>query len=147
LTAQNTRGVLDVHVPPVPFLRAQLDAVADDIVIDAVKIGMLANTEVVLAVTDWVRRVRPPIVVVDPVMVSTSGDRLLDVSTESALGDLFAHADLLTPNLLELAALTGAAPIDNWSDAVERGKQLASSVGAAVLVKGGHLPGDDTPDA
>lgn len=147
LTAQNTRGVHDVHVPPVDFLCTQLDSLADDIVIDAVKIGMLATTEVIHAVTAWVNRVHPPIVVVDPVMVSTSGDRLLDANTESALRDLFAHADLITPNLLELAALTGAAPIENWSDAVERGKQLASSVGAAVLVKGGHLPGDDTPDA
>lgn len=147
LTAQNTRGVRGVHVPPTDFLRAQLDAVADDIDIDAVKIGMLANAEVIRAVTEWVARVRPPVVVVDPVMVSTNGDRLLDADTESALQELLRLADLITPNLAELAVLTGAAPIDTWADALALGTQLASSVGTAVLVKGGHLPGDETPDA
>ncbi len=147
LTAQNTRSVRGVHVPPTDFLRAQLDAVADDIDIDAVKIGMLANAEVVGVVADWVARVRPPIVVVDPVMVSTAGDRLLEADTESGLRGLLAQADLITPNLLELAALTGTAAIDSWSDALELGRRLASSTGTAVLVKGGHLPGDETPDA
>lgn len=147
LTAQNTRGVRDVYVPPVDFLRAQLDAISDDIDIDGVKIGMLANAEVIHTVVDWLQRVRPPIVVVDPVMVSTSGDRLLGADTDSALRELLAHADLITPNLVELAVLTGTGIIDNWSDAVERGKQLASAVGSALLVKGGHLPGDETPDA
>ena len=147
LTAQSTRGVRGVHVPPAVFLRAQLDTVADDIDIDAVKIGMLANAEVIRVVTEWVVRVRPPIVVVDPVMVSTNGDRLLDADTETALHELLRLADLITPNLAELAALTGTATISSWTEALKLGKQLASSVGTAVLVKGGHLPGDETPDA
>ncbi|MDA4895554.1 thiamine phosphate synthase, partial [Streptomyces sp. MS2A] len=88
LTAQNTRGVRGVHVPDPDFLRAQLDAIADDIEVDAVKIGMLATSEVIETVGDWLAQARPPVVVVDPVMVATSGDRLLDARTERALTEL-----------------------------------------------------------
>ncbi|WP_258546475.1 bifunctional hydroxymethylpyrimidine kinase/phosphomethylpyrimidine kinase, partial [Microbacterium sp. H6] len=113
LTAQNTQGVRAVHVPPVDFLRAQLDAVSDDIVIDAVKIGMLADAEVIRAVGAWLDRVRPPVVVLDPVMVATSGDRLLDPEAERALHGLLARATLVTPNLAELAVLAGRE-IADW---------------------------------
>lgn len=75
LVAQNTHGVRSVHVPDPAFLREQLDAVSDDVVVDAVKIGMLGTAEVVRTVTAWLREHRPPVVVVDPVMVATSGDR------------------------------------------------------------------------
>ncbi|WP_243232643.1 bifunctional hydroxymethylpyrimidine kinase/phosphomethylpyrimidine kinase [Microbacterium sp. CIAB417] len=146
LTAQNTRGVRGVHVPPVGFLREQLDAVSDDIMVDAVKIGMLANAEVISAVTAWLREVRPPIVVVDPVMVSTSGDRLLDREAEQGLEDLLRHADVVTPNLAELAVLAGRS-IDGWDDALAAAEAVSARIGAAVLVKGGHLDGDDAPDA
>jgi hydroxymethylpyrimidine/phosphomethylpyrimidine kinase len=77
LTVQNTRGVQGVHVPPAAFLRQQLDAVSDDITIDAVKIGMLGNAEVIDTVRSWLEEARPAVVVLDPVMVATSGDRLL----------------------------------------------------------------------
>ncbi len=146
LTAQNTRGVRAVHVPPVEFLRAQLDAVSDDIVIDAVKIGMLADADVIRAVGAWLDAVRPPVVVLDPVMVATSGDRLLDPDAERALRDLLTLSTLVTPNLAELAVLAGR-DITDWNDAISAAEQFSAEVGAAVLVKGGHLPGDEAPDA
>ncbi|MFC5434107.1 bifunctional hydroxymethylpyrimidine kinase/phosphomethylpyrimidine kinase [Microbacterium suwonense] len=146
LTAQNTRGVRGVHVPPADFLRAQLDAVADDIEIDAVKIGMLADAEVIRTVGDWLAARRPDTVVLDPVMVSTSGDRLLDSDAEAALLDLASHADLLTPNLDELAVLSGCR-VGDWPEALAAAQQVAARTGALVLAKGGHLAGDQTPDA
>ncbi|WP_067200930.1 bifunctional hydroxymethylpyrimidine kinase/phosphomethylpyrimidine kinase [Microbacterium sp. XT11] len=146
LTAQNTRGVRGVHVPPAEFVRAQLDAISDDIVVDAVKIGMLAEAGVVREVAAWIDRTRPPIVVVDPVMVATSGDRLLDADAERALGELLSRADVITPNLEELAVLAGHG-VDGWSQALAAASDVSASTGAAVLVKGGHLPGADVPDA
>ncbi len=146
LTAQNTRGVRAVHVPPADFLRAQLDALSDDIVIDAVKIGMLADAEVIRAVGEWLEAVRPPIVVLDPVMVATSGDRLLAPDAERALRELLSRATLVTPNLAELTVLSGREIVD-WNDAISAAEELSAEVGAAILVKGGHLTGDDAPDA
>ncbi|MGX1934976.1 bifunctional hydroxymethylpyrimidine kinase/phosphomethylpyrimidine kinase [Microbacterium resistens] len=147
LTAQNTRGVRGVHVPDPVFLRAQLDAIADDIEIDAVKIGMLATSEVIETVGDWLAQSRPPAVVVDPVMVATSGDRLLDARAERALTELLRRADLITPNLAELAVLTGEPTAPTWTEALAQAGRLSATLGVAVLVKGGHLPGADAPDA
>lgn len=146
LTAQNTKSVRVVHVPPADFLRAQLDAVSDDVVIDAVKIGMLADADVIRTVGAWLDAVRPPIVVLDPVMVATSGDRLLDPEAERALRELLGHATLVTPNLAELAVLTGRE-ISDWEDALSAANDLSDEISAAVLVKGGHLTGDEAPDA
>ncbi|MGW8481501.1 bifunctional hydroxymethylpyrimidine kinase/phosphomethylpyrimidine kinase [Microbacterium sp. NPDC055903] len=146
LTVQNTRGVRDVHVPPAAFLTAQLEALADDILIDAVKVGMLADADVIGAVSAWLARTRPPVVVVDPVMVATSGDRLLAPDAESALRALLGQAHLVTPNLAELAVLAGRA-IDGWSDALVAAQELSTEIGAAVLVKGGHREGTDATDA
>lgn len=147
LTVQNTQGVHAVHVPPAHFLRAQLDALTDDIDIDAVKIGMLASAEIIRTVIAWLDDARPPIVVVDPVMVATSGDRLLEPDAESALRELLRRADLVTPNMLELAVLADAAVADSWSAAITDAERLSTAIGAAVLVKGGHLGGDQSPDA
>ena len=147
LVAQNTRGVRSVHLPPVAFLTEQLDAVSDDVEIDAVKIGMLGTSEVIAAVTAWLDRVRPPVVVLDPVMVATSGDRLLDAEAERALRELTARASLVTPNLPELAILVGEPRAETWAEALAQGERLARSRGVRVLVKGGHLPGRDCPDA
>ncbi|PRI12407.1 bifunctional hydroxymethylpyrimidine kinase/phosphomethylpyrimidine kinase [Leucobacter massiliensis] len=153
LVAQNTRGVRAVHVPPIPFLTAQLDAVSDDVRIDAVKIGMLANAEVIGAVAAWLRRVRPPLVVLDPVMIAASGDALLDPEAVTALRGLIPQAGLITPNLPELAVLAGAAgagaagPADTWEAALEQARLVASAHGVRVLAKAGHLPGERTPDA
>ncbi|MGB3732635.1 bifunctional hydroxymethylpyrimidine kinase/phosphomethylpyrimidine kinase [Microbacterium sp.] len=147
LTAQNTRGVRDVHVPPASFLRVQLEALSDDVVIDAVKIGMLANAEVIRTVADWLRAHRPATVVLDPVMVATSGDRLLDADAEQALRELLPLADAITPNLPELAVLAGEDLAADWPAALAQAQRLASSIGALVLAKGGHLDAHDAPDA
>ncbi|WP_203582050.1 bifunctional hydroxymethylpyrimidine kinase/phosphomethylpyrimidine kinase [Microbacterium hibisci] len=147
LVAQNTRGVREVHVPPVAFLTAQLDAVSDDVDIDAVKIGMLQSAEIIAAVREWLARARPPVTVLDPVMVATSGDRLLDPAAESALRGLCSDADLVTPNLAELAVLTGRAPAGTWTQALDDARSLARETGTTVLLKGGHLDGADCPDA
>ncbi|MBO9626084.1 MAG: bifunctional hydroxymethylpyrimidine kinase/phosphomethylpyrimidine kinase [Microbacterium sp.] len=146
LTAQNTRGVRAVHVPPAEFLSAQLDAISDDIVVDAVKVGMLATGDVIRAVAAWLDRVRPPVVVIDPVMVATSGDRLLDAEAELELRGLLGVADVITPNLGELAVLVGRE-IEDWDDAIAAATVLSAEMGAAVLVKGGHLGGAEAPDA
>lgn len=147
LVAQNTRGVRRVHVPPPTFLTEQLDAVSDDVRIDAVKIGMLADAGVIDAVSRWLQRVRPPIVVLDPVMVATSGDRLLDGDAERSLRDLAAYADLITPNVPELAVLAGAAEPANWPGVLAQAEQVSRQNGSIVLAKGGHLPGDEVTDA
>lgn len=147
LTAQNTRGVTGVHTPPVAFLRQQLDAVAGDVVIDAVKIGMLGSGAVARCVAEWLDDVRPPGVVLDPVMVATSGARLLDDDAVRAVLDLARRASLVTPNIAELAVLAGADEAASWSEALEQGRALATRLGTRVLVKGGHLPGDRCPDA
>ncbi|MET3811620.1 hydroxymethylpyrimidine/phosphomethylpyrimidine kinase [Arthrobacter sp. UYEF3] len=146
LTAQNTQGVRAVHVPPASFLTAQLDAISDDIVIDAVKIGMLGDAAVIDAVRAWLEKVRPAVVVLDPVMVSTSGDRLLPESAEAALHDLLPLADLITPNLAELAMLLGEPAAADWPAALAQGKRLAALTGTTVLVKGGHLPDNRADD-
>ncbi|MDI6943977.1 bifunctional hydroxymethylpyrimidine kinase/phosphomethylpyrimidine kinase [Microbacterium barkeri] len=148
LTAQSTQGVSGVHVPPASFLREQLDALAADIRIDAVKIGMLGTAEIVAVVANWLRGLdtRPP-VVLDPVMIATSGDRLIDVEAERALHDLLSLADVVTPNLPELAVLTGVAAIGSWTDALAQAAALARRHGVLVLAKGGHLDGPACPDA
>ncbi|MER7796645.1 bifunctional hydroxymethylpyrimidine kinase/phosphomethylpyrimidine kinase [Microbacterium sp. NPDC096154] len=153
LTAQSTQGVSGVHVPPASFLRAQLDALSADIRIDAVKLGMLPTAEVIDAVAEWLDGLpaRPP-VVLDPVMVATSGDRLIDEAAEAALGRLIGRADVVTPNLPELAVLLGEPTAASWGDALDQARRLARAHGSEgrrllVLAKGGHLAGDDTPDA
>ena len=147
LTAQNTRGVRAVHVPPAEFLTAQLDAISDDISIDAVKIGMLGDSAVIAAVRRWLGKSRPAVVVLDPVMVATSGDRLLQEAAEAELHELLPLADLITPNLAELAMLLNEPIADDWEAALVQGKRLAAQAGTTVLVKGGHLDGGECPDA
>lgn len=148
VVAQNTTGVRAIHTPPPEMLRAQLEAVSDDVVIDAVKLGMLGDEATVRTVQDWLGAHRPPMVVIDPVMVATAGGSLLQTSALPAITELLGSADLVTPNLPELAALLGGAPpARSWPAALEQGRELARRLDTAVLVKGGHLPGDRTPDA
>lgn len=147
LTAQNTQGVRAVHIPPVEFLSAQLDAVAADITIDAVKIGMLSTAEVMNAVALWLARTQPPVVVLDPVMVATSGDTLMAPAALEALFELITLSHLVTPNIPELAVLLGEPEAASWPEAVRQGKELAATYQVLVLVKGGHLPGEQCPDA
>ncbi|MDF2443392.1 MAG: hydroxymethylpyrimidine/phosphomethylpyrimidine kinase [Subtercola sp.] len=149
LVAQNTHGVRSVHTPPRAFLREQLDAVSDDVEIDAVKIGMLGDAATIAVVREWLERVSPVIVVLDPVMISTSGHRLLDAEAEEALRELLPLADVVTPNIPELAALAGSgtAPAGTWPELLAQGLDLAGSSGTIVLAKGGHLGGAASPDA
>ncbi|BCJ35672.1 hypothetical protein Athai_31750 [Actinocatenispora thailandica] len=147
LVAQNTRGVRGVHVPPRGFLAEQLAAVSDDVEIDAVKIGMLADGAAIEAVSHWLRSCRPPVVVLDPVMVATSGDRLLDAGAERALRGLIGQADLVTPNIPELAVLAGSAPATDWGGATTQALDVSRRFGVLVLAKGGHLPGGTVRDA
>lgn len=145
LTAQHTRGVTAVHVPDTGFLRAQIDACFDDFSIGAVKLGMLANAEVIHAVADALEQHRPPHVVLDPVMVSTSGARLLERSALDALRTrLIPTATLITPNLPEAELLIGRAVAD--LDAMHAAIDTLLGLGAgAVLLKGGHLPAVASP--
>lgn len=147
LVAQNTQGVRGVHTPPVGFLTTQLDAVSDDVTIDAVKIGMLGSVTAAAEVAAWIARVRPPVIVLDPVMVATSGDRLLEPDAEDAVRELLAHVDVVTPNRPELAVLLGEPVAATWEEALDQGRRLSVRSGVTVLVKGGHFPGDIVRDA
>ncbi|WP_251150785.1 bifunctional hydroxymethylpyrimidine kinase/phosphomethylpyrimidine kinase [Cellulosimicrobium sp. Marseille-Q4280] len=156
LVAQNTHGVRSVHVPGAAFLREQLDAVSDDVEIDAVKIGMVADAANAREIGAWLdvlgasRRDRggvAPYVVLDPVMVATSGHRLLDAGAEQGVRDLATRADVVTPNLPELAVLAGTPVAATWDEALVQARAFAAASGTAVLLKGGHLTGATSPDA
>lgn len=139
LTAQHTRGVTAVHVPPVAFLRAQIDACFDDFRIGAVKIGMLATADVIHAVADALEQHNPPAIVLDPVMVATSGARLLaDDALDALRTRLLPLATLLTPNIPEAEVLLGRV-IAEANAADEALLQLRDIGARAVLLKGGHL--------
>jgi hydroxymethylpyrimidine/phosphomethylpyrimidine kinase len=147
LVAQNTQGVQSVHTPPLSFLEEQLGAVSSDVVIDAVKIGMLGSADVVRVVKTWIEKTKPPVVVLDPVMIASSGDRLLDSDAEEAVRDLVRSADLVTPNLPELAVLVNQPVATSWAAAKDQAVSLSDAAGVVVLLKGGHLDGAEAPDA
>ena len=137
LTAQHTRGVTAVHVPDLGFLRAQLDACFDDFRIGAVKIGMLANAAVIDCVADALERHAPPHVVLDPVMVATSGAKLLEDAALQALRTrLIPLASIITPNIPEAELLLGHS-IPSASDADTALGEFVDGLGVrAVLLKG-----------
>lgn len=140
LTAQHTRGVTAVHVPPVDFLRAQIDACFDDFDVRVVKLGMLADASVIGAVVEAITLHRPAAVVLDPVMVATSGARLLDPAALDALRSrLLPLATLVTPNIPEAELLLDMR-IEDEAAASEAGAALLRLGARAALVKGGHLP-------
>lgn len=142
LTAQNTRGVRGVHVVPADFVARQLEVLLEDVAVHATKIGMLGDVDVVRAVTAVVARGGAGPVVLDPVMVATSGDRLLSPEAVAALrDDLLPLADLVTPNVAEAAVLLGADPARGVQEAVDQAEELLRRSGTAVLLKGGHLTG------
>ncbi|WP_254546363.1 bifunctional hydroxymethylpyrimidine kinase/phosphomethylpyrimidine kinase [Halomarina pelagica] len=144
-TAQNTRGVTGVHVLPLEHVEAQLDAVLSDFEIGAAKTGMLATAEVVETVADYAADFDFPLVV-DPVMVATSGDRLLAEAAEAAYEALIAEAAVVTPNADEVEVLVGERP-ETAADAREAGEALLDLGADAALVKGGHLDtGDEVVD-
>lgn len=146
ITAQNTQGVRSIHGIPPAMLRDQIDAVVEDIGVDAVKIGMLHAPEIACVVADAIRRHALPHVVLDPVMVATSGDRLIALDTVAVLVEaLFPLAAVVTPNLDEAGMLLGRGVADEA--AMEAAAQDLLGLGAnAVLLKGGHLPGDALVD-
>lgn len=142
LTAQNTRGVFGIHGVPPAFIQQQMELVLEDIGADAIKTGMLHSAAVIDAVAGVLERLPPDIpVVVDPVMVSQSGDSLLESTAIAALVErLLPRASLLTPNAPEAARLTGLL-VDDVADLERAAIRLLSMGPTAVLVKGGHLPG------
>ena len=146
ITAQNTQGVRAIHAIAPEMLRAQIDAVLEDIGADAIKIGMLHDPAVVRVVVKAIARHRLQQVVLDPVMVATSGDRLMAEETVAVLvQELFPLTTVITPNLDEAALLLGRA-IDG-ADALDEAAAALLALGApAVLLKGGHLPGDTVID-
>ena len=145
LTAQNSTDVTAVHTVPVEFVAEQLDAVAGDFPIGAVKTGMLATPEIVRAVADGLRRWELSPVVVDPVMISKSGDALLEPdAVATVVRDLIPLADLVTPNAHEAARITGVE-VRSLDDARRAADRILELGPGAVLVKGGHL--DDEAEA
>lgn len=147
LTAQNTRGVTAVHVPPPAFLEAEIEAVFADIAVAAVKIGMLASGDMVRVVARCLAA-RPTLpIVLDPVLVATSGDSLGSPDVVDAIvSHLLPLATVVTPNLHEAARLSGL-PVPRDEDAMRAAAASLQARGArAVLVKGGHLPGDEAVD-
>jgi hydroxymethylpyrimidine/phosphomethylpyrimidine kinase len=146
LTAQNTRGVRAVHTVPVEMVSAQLDALADDLPPAAFKSGMLSTAPLVRLIAAELEARRWTGYVLDPVMVSTSGDRLLDVEAEALVRDLLLPlATLVTPNLDEAEILTHQTVRD--PAAMERaGRRLVELGAGAALIKGGHLPGEIMTD-
>ncbi len=149
LTAQNTQGVRAIHSPGAAFLTEQLEAISDDITVDALKIGMLGSIENIEALKVWLKQYRPPVVVLDPVMVSTSGHRLIDDDAEQALRGLFDFVDVVTPNVQELKLLAGVSDVESsdFSDLLKLGRAVAEQYDVAVLVKGGHCEGEEVRDA
>jgi hydroxymethylpyrimidine/phosphomethylpyrimidine kinase len=147
LTAQNTRGVQAVQLVDPAFVTAQLDAIFEDIHVDAVKIGMLGSPEITLAVADALERHRPPLIVLDPVMVAKGGDRLLsEAAVQTLIERLLPLATILTPNLPEAAALLDE-PEPTDAEAMPAIAHRLRALGpATVLLKGGHLAGSTSPD-
>jgi len=141
LTAQNTSGVRAIHPVPGKFLKQQLEAVFDDFIVDAVKIGMVNTVEVAEIVAEMLEKYRPPFVVFDPVMVSTSGAKLiLDDTIEILWKELFPRVNLITPNLDEAQILVGRS-IGSKEEMTEAAEEMLLRGCQGVLLKGGHLIG------
>ncbi|MDP4025946.1 bifunctional hydroxymethylpyrimidine kinase/phosphomethylpyrimidine kinase [Methylobacterium sp. NEAU 140] len=148
LTAQNTRGVQAIHDVPADFVARQIDSVFSDLAVSAVKIGMLSRPEVIDAVAEGLERHADKIpVVLDPVMVATSGDRLIAEEAVARLRErLLPRADLITPNLPEAAVLLGEGVAGDPGAAADQARRLAAGGARAVLVKGGHGTGPESTD-
>lgn len=139
LTAQNTLGVFDVHEVPADFVNAQLEAVLSDIFPDAIKIGMVANTPIIAAIAKKLRQYKTPNIVLDPVMISTSGSKLLCAEAiYSLMNDLVPLVHLMTPNIPEAEALCGFA-IETGRQMEKAACRLTEQYNVPILLKGGHL--------
>jgi len=147
ITAQNTRGVSAIHDVPPAMIAAQIDAVFADLAVAAVKIGMLSAPLAIGAVAAGLDRHRAGNVVLDPVMVATSGDRLLaPEATHALVRDLFPRALVITPNLAEAAALTDTPLAQNEAEMRAQARALLARGANAVLIKGGHARSPDATD-
>jgi hydroxymethylpyrimidine/phosphomethylpyrimidine kinase len=147
LTAQNTKGVTAIHDVPADFITAQIDAVFSDLDVGAVKIGMLSQPAVIAAVAAGLDRHGQTCVVLDPVMVAASGDRLLAPEAVDVLRrDLIPRALIVTPNLPEAAALLDLAPAASEGDMRDQAERLLALGPRAVLLKGGHGEGPESVD-
>jgi hydroxymethylpyrimidine/phosphomethylpyrimidine kinase len=147
LTAQNTRGVTGIHVVPADFVTAQIDAVFSDLDVGAVKIGMVAQASSIDAIAAALTRWGGRPVVLDPVMVATSGDRLLAAEAVEALRvKLMPLAAVITPNLPEAAALLDEAVARSAAEVESQGRRLLALGCRAVLIKGGHGEGAESID-
>jgi hydroxymethylpyrimidine/phosphomethylpyrimidine kinase len=146
LTAQNTLGVTAIHAAPVEFVGRQLDAVLSDIGADVVKIGMLFSPDLIATVAGKLQEYGVTRIVLDPVMVAQSGDKLLRDDAVAALKELLIpRAEILTPNIPEASVLLGRA-VEHVSELPEAARELAGLGCRNVLVKGGHLEGEDSDD-
>ena len=154
--AQNTQGVTDIVNMEPGFIRAQLDAVSDDAEIDSMKIGMLGTVGIIDAVRGWLEEllkkatageVKRPFVVIDPVMYAKSSDALLTPDAEQALRTVLPLADVITPNIPELAALTDSEPAQSWDGMVAQASDLAAAMGIGVYAKSGMLALHGASDA
>jgi hydroxymethylpyrimidine/phosphomethylpyrimidine kinase len=146
ITAQNTVGVFAVHEIPTEVIAAQIDAVADDIGVDAVKTGMLSSAAIIETVADRVRHWRLEKLVVDPVMVAKSGDRLLrEEAVQALIQELVPLAMVLTPNLPEAEVLLGRS-IQSETEIRQAAGDIVDLGARAVLVKGGHATGPNATD-
>jgi hydroxymethylpyrimidine/phosphomethylpyrimidine kinase len=147
LTAQNTRGVTAIHAVPADFVAAQIDAVFSDLDVRAVKIGMVAQLDTIDAIAAGLARWSPRHIVLDPVMVATSGDRLLATEAVASLRTkLIPRAALITPNLPEAAALLDEPVAASEAAIASQGQRLLAMGCGAVLIKGGHGQGAESID-
>lgn len=147
LTAQNTTGVKSVHAVPPDFVAAQIAAVLDDLEVGAMKTGMLANTPIIESVVRTLDRYPRIPLIVDPVMVATSGDALLDPgAVEAVRTALFPRAALVTPNIPEAARLLNASAAETEAEMQDQLRALGELGAGAVLLKGGHSAGADAVD-
>jgi hydroxymethylpyrimidine/phosphomethylpyrimidine kinase len=146
VTAQNTVGVMSAVALEADFITAQIEAVAGDIALHAVKIGMLATAAIVEAVAAAIQELDLPLVVVDPVMVAKSGDRLLDdEGVQMLCTELLPRALVVTPNIPEAEVLSGRV-IRSTADARDAARRIHAMGASAVIVKGGHGDGDEITD-
>ncbi len=146
ITVQNTCGVTDIHPIPPHYVKGQIDAVMTDINPNAIKIGMINDVEIVKVIAESIRQYKPQYVVFDPVMVSTSGCKLIEDDTIEAITSiLMPLATIITPNLSEAKAMTGK-PLSTVEEMKSAGKELLVYGCQSVLIKGGHLDGNDMCD-
>lgn len=145
LTAQNTTGVQSIFEVTPKFLEEELDSIFTDIFPDSVKIGMVSNADLIRVISKKLRKYNAKNIVVDPVMVSTSGSKLMeDGAKDTLLSELFKVADIITPNIPEAEALTGQS-IKSKDDMVEAAKKIGEFFEGYILLKGGHST-DDADD-